>query len=337
MLGASGYAGGELIRFIDAHPTLDAVHLGAHTKAGERLGAVHPHLSGGDRVLGSLDPEDLPDVDLVFLALPHGASAEPAMQLLPSGVRIVDLGSDFRLDTPRRYLEAYGADHPYPDQLGAWAYGVPELFADDISSAQAVAAPGCYPTSVSLGLVPLVRAGLIASSGIIVDSMSGVSGAGRSVSASLQFGVIAESVKAYKVLEHRHRPEMERALDAVGRGVHHVLFTPHLVPVQRGILSTIHAPVLDGVEWTDLIGAMDEAYVGSQFVRRIDVPPETRWVTGSNNALISVHLDDRSRSVVVLVAIDNLVKGAAGQAIQCANLMFGLDEGVGLPTTGWMP
>jgi N-acetyl-gamma-glutamyl-phosphate reductase len=337
VLGASGYAGGELIRFIDAHPSMDAVHLGAHTKAGERLGTVHPQLDGGDRVLGSLDPVDLPEVDVVFFALPHGASAGPAVQLLASGARLVDLGSDFRLDTPQRYLDAYGSDHPHPEQLGAWAYGIPELFAEDIRTAHAVAAPGCYPTSALLGLVPLVRDGLIESTGIIVDSLSGVSGAGRGVSESLQFGVIAESVKAYKVLEHRHRPEIERALDAAGNGPHQVVFTPHLVPIQRGILSTIYADTVDGATHADLIASVDEAYANNAFVRRIDVPPETRWVSGSNNALISVHLDERSRRVVVLVAIDNLVKGAAGQAIQCANLMLGLDETSGLPTTGSMP
>lgn len=337
ILGASGYAGGELVRFLDAHPGIEVAHLGAHTSAGSTLGSVHPHLSGGDRVLGSLDPAAVPAVDVVFLALPHGASAGPAMALAPTGARIIDLGSDFRLDTAERYLEAYGTAHPFPEQLGSWAYGIPELFGDDIRSAQLVAAPGCYPTSVVLGLGPLVSEGLVRPTGIIVDAMSGVSGAGRATADSLQFGVVAESVKAYKVLEHRHQPEMERALDALGGGTHRVTFTPHLVPMLRGIQSTIHVPTNDGVGLDDLVSAIDERYAGAPFVRRIDVPPETRWVSHSNNALIAVRLDPRTGNALVLTAIDNLVKGAAGQAVQCANLMLGLDETVGLPTTGAMP
>jgi N-acetyl-gamma-glutamyl-phosphate reductase len=301
------------------------------------LGEVHPQLTGGDRVLGTIDPADVPDVDVVFLALPHGASAGPAMALSATGTKVVDLGSDFRLDTPSRYREAYGNDHPYPDQLGAWAYGIPELFGDDIRVADCVAAPGCYPTSAVLGVGPLIADGLLTGVGIIVDSMSGVSGAGRGVSDALRFGAVGESVKAYKVLEHRHRPEMERALDALGPGTHDVTFTPHLVPIQRGILSTIYADTIDGVVLGDLVESIDHRYGGSRFVHLIDTPPETRWVTGSNNALISVHHDGRTGRAILLVAIDNLVKGAAGQAVQCANLLFGIDEDAGLPTTGWMP
>lgn len=337
VIGASGYAGGELVRFLDAHPDMDVAMLTAHTRAGESLGTVHPHLDGRDRVLTSFAVEEASDCDVVFLALPHGASSEPAMALADSGAKIVDLGSDFRLDTPARYAAAYGSDHPYPEALGTWAYGIPELFSEEIASARRVAAPGCYPTSVLIGIGPLVLDGLIAAEGIIADAMSGVSGAGRSVAAGLQFGAVDESVKAYKVLTHRHQPEMERALDALGGTEHHVLFTPHLVPMQRGILATVHAAAQPGVGLADLEASLDAHYDGVQFVRRLTDPPETRWVVGSNNALVSVHQDDRTGQVIVLSAIDNLVKGAAGQAIQCANLMFGFDEAAGLPTTGWMP
>lgn len=337
IIGASGYAGGELVRFLDAHPGFEVVFLGAHARSGMRLGDVHPHLGGGDRILESFDVGRVAGVDAVFLALPHGASAEPAMELLGAGTKVFDLGSDFRLDTPDRYIEAYGSAHPHPEQLGAWAYGIPELFGSDIIDAGAVAVPGCYPTSALLALGPLVRDGLIDPSGIIVDSMSGVSGAGRTMSDALHFGVIDESVKAYKVLAHRHQPEMERALDAIGTTSSSVLFTPHLVPMQRGILSTIYADSGAGVQLGDLESSLDTSYASSTFVSRTQSPPETRWVVGSNNAMISVHLDERSGRVVLLSAIDNLVKGAAGQAVQCANLVFGFDEGEGLPTTGWMP
>jgi len=337
IVGASGYAGGELIRFIDAHPSMEIAFLGAHSKAGRPLSEVHPHLAGGDRELQAFDLSALVTADIVFLALPHGASSGPAMELAGSGTKIVDLGSDFRMDTPARYREAYQVDHPFPDQLGAWAYGIPELFRGSIVGADRVAAPGCYPTSAVLGLAPLVAAGLVEPTGIIVDSMSGVSGAGRGVSEGLMYGSIDESVKAYKVLRHRHQPEIERAIDVVSGQPTSVLFTPHLVPMQRGILSTIYASTTNGVTQADLVNALDSVYATSTFVRRIAEPPETRWVTGSNNALLSVHLDERTGTAVILSAIDNLVKGAAGQAVQCANLMLGFDEAAGLPTQGWMP
>jgi N-acetyl-gamma-glutamyl-phosphate reductase len=337
ILGASGYAGGELIRFLDDHPSFDLVYLGAHSKAGRTLSTVHPHLSLGYRVLDPIDAASVAGVDVVFLALPHGASAEPAMQLLDTGAKVVDLGSDFRLDSEERYLEAYGSPHPFPDQLGRWAYGLPELFRSTIAQSDRVAVPGCYPTSAVLGLAPLVAAGLVEQVNIVIDSLSGATGAGRGGGDALSFGAIDESAKAYKVLSHRHRPEIERALDLVGEPETSVLFTPHLVPMQRGILSTIYAHVGEGVSETDLIESLDKAYADASFVHRIDVPPETRWVVGSNNAVMSVHLDERTRTAVILVAIDNLVKGAAGQAVQCANLMFLLEEDEGLPTTGWMP
>jgi len=337
VLGASGYAGGELIRFLDGHPGFEVGFLGAHSRAGERLGAVHPHLSGGERTLKALDLDAVASTDIVFMALPHGASGVPAMALASADIKIVDLGSDFRLDSPQRYVEAYGVAHPYPEQLGRWAYGIPELFGDEIASADRVAAPGCYPTSVVIPLAPLLAGGLIEATGIIADSMSGVSGAGRGGGDALQFGVIDESVAAYNVFTHRHRPEMERALDLMSESGVSMVFTPHLVPVQRGILSTIYVEPKDGIAIGDVESAFDDAYGDTAFVRRVESPPHTRWVVGSNNLMASFHLDETSSTLIVLSAIDNLVKGAAGQAVQCANLMFGFDEAVGLPGEGWMP
>lgn len=337
VVGASGYGGGELVRFLDAHPEFSTEILGAHSRAGMTLGEVHPHLSGGERELVPFDPDRFAEVDVAFLALPHGASAEPALQLLERGVRVVDLGSDFRLSTPERYLAAYGVAHPYPDQLGTWAYGIPELFADQVAASDRVAAAGCYPTSAILAIAPLAAAGLIAPDGIIVDSLSGVSGAGRAVSEQTSFGAIDESVKAYKIFQHRHQPEMAQAINAHAGTDVDLVFTPHLVPMQRGILSTIHMKRTAGVELGDIQMVFDKTYGDQPFVRLSAVPPETRWVVGSNNALISYHLDDASDRLIALCAIDNLVKGAAGQAVQCANLMFGLDQASGLPTEGWMP
>ncbi|MFQ5555240.1 MAG: N-acetyl-gamma-glutamyl-phosphate reductase [Acidimicrobiia bacterium] len=332
--GASGYAGGELVRLVDAHPALDLGYLAAHSRVGDPLGLVHPQLSGGERVMAPLDPDAMSHLDLVFLALPHGASADPAMALLDRGVRVVDLGSDFRLDTPERYCEAYGSDHPFPDQLGAWPFGVPELFGGDLAGADRVAVPGCYPTSVALALAPLLASGVVEPAGIVVSSMSGVSGAGRSVRADLLFGAVAESVTAYGVLTHRHRPEMERALEAAcGENVE-VTFTPHLVPMQRGLLSTCHAKSTGA---GDAAAVLQAAYAGSPFVRVVPEPPHTSWVVGSNRCFLSAHADDRTGSVIVVSAIDNLLKGAAGQAVQCANVMLGLPGAEGLPTEGWMP
>lgn len=337
ILGASGYVGGELIRFIDSHPHFEVVFLGASRHVGQTLRAVHPQLAGAERVLEAFDVDSVAGSDLVFMALPHGASGEPAMQLAGSTSKIVDLGSDFRFDSRQRYAEAYGEDPPYPDQLGSWVYGIPELFAKEIAVADKVASPGCFPTSVIIPLAPLLAERLIEPRGIIVDSMSGVSGAGRDTTNALSFGAVDESVRAYQVLSHRHRPEMEAALDGFADDSVGVLFTPHLVPMQRGILSTIYVQAREGATFDHLAGAFDVAYANAPFVHRREAPPETRWVVGSNNLLASFHLDERSGTLVIVSAIDNLVKGAAGQAVQSANIMFGFNETVGLPIQGWMP
>lgn len=333
VLGASGYAGGELVRFLDAHPRFDLVFLGAHSSAGEPLGRVHPQLSGGDRTLRPHD--DLPEVDVVFLALPHGASAEPAHRLAESGIKVVDLGSDYRLDTAERYQAAYGSAHPLADQLSGWTYGLPELF--DLTGTDRVAAPGCYPTAALLAIAPLVRAGLVASGPIVVDALSGVSGAGRALREDLLFGSVDEGVRAYSVTTHRHRPEIEMGLEAVTGKVTPVSFTPHLIPMQRGLLATITAPAAGGITEADLREALTVAYVGRPFVEVIDRAPQTRWVVGSNRAIVTAFLDSHSGMVIAQGAIDNLVKGAAGQAVQAANIMFGFAETTGLALSGWMP
>ncbi len=224
-----------------------------------------------------------------------------------------------------------------PTNLAAGSTDSRNSSGGEISGADRAAVPGCYPTSAILPLAPIVAAGLVEPTGIIVDSMSGVSGAGRGVHADLQFGAVDESVKAYKVLTHRHRPEIERALDAVGTAPVEVIFTPHLVPMQRGILTTVYAKGVEGTTLADLRGALEETYRDEPFVALVEGSPETRWVVGSNRALISVHFDERTGTAVLISAIDNLVKGAAGQAVQVANVMLGLDEIAGLPLEGWMP
>ena len=333
VFGASGYAGGELVKLVDGHKVFDLVYMGAHSHAGGVLGEVHPQLPDGDRPLGSNDPAEAGDLELAFLALPHGASAQIGRELSDQGVKVVDLGSDFRLDTPARYEEAYGSSHPFPSELGQWRYGLPELF--DLEGADRVAAPGCYPTATLLAIAPLLKEGLIEPSGIVADCLSGVSGAGRALKEELLFGEVAEGVRAYGVTTHRHRPEIEMALDNFSGATTVVTFTPHLVPIQRGLLATVTARLTaTNPAPSDLLKA---AYSKSRFVDVIDRPPQTRWVAGSNRALVAAFVDHRQGVVIGQCAIDNLMKGAAGQAVQAANIMFGLDEATGLPTAGWMP
>lgn len=310
-------------------------YLGAHSRSGSELREVHPHLPGGNRELGSLNPDRAQGMDLAFLALPHGASALLASELAEMGVAVVDLGSDFRMDTPQRYREAYGADHPLPEQLSGWVYGLPELFRDRIIGASRVAAPGCYPTAASLALAPLAAAGVIELEGIVVNAVSGISGAGRGVKSELLFGSIDESVSAYAVGTHRHRPEMEQVLDDMTGGTSSLSFTPHLVPMQRGLLATCHAKT--SRDTSEVLEVLHAAYGNEPFVEVVDAPPATRWVVGSNRCLIHAVVDSHTSSVVVVSVIDNLMKGAAGQAIQCANLMLGNPEDSGLPLAGWMP
>ncbi len=338
VLGASGYAGGELLRLLDNHLALDVQYLGANTRSGRKLADVHPHLSGGERILASTDPGAVPPVDLAFLALPHGASAGVARELLERQVRVVDLGSDYRLNTPERYQSAYGEPHPFPDSLGEWPYGLPELFRGSLQGADRVAVPGCYPTAAVLGLAPLLAARLIQPVGIVVNALSGVSGAGRSLREELQFGAIDGNVGAYSVGHHRHRPEIEMALE-LASGIPRVsaTFTPHLVPMQRGILSTATALLTEPVGRSELVEALEQVYGESTFVEVIDGSPQTRWVVGSNRAMLAAFVDESTGRAIILAAIDNLIKGAAGQAIQVANLMLGIDEAMGLPVSGWMP
>ncbi len=334
VLGASGYAGGEMVRILDRHPGIAVSHLGAHSRAGETLSAVQPHLTDGGRTLGDNDPDHIPDdVDVAFLALPHGSSTETGIALRDRGITVVDLGSDFRLDSNERYRQAYGSDHPRPDHLPEWRYGLPELF--DVTESRQVAAPGCYPTAVLLAIAPLAAAGLVDPSAIVADCLSGVSGAGRALREDLAYGAVDEGVRAYAVTTHRHRPEIEMALEAYGIDHPRVVFTPHLVPMLRGELATVTAPTETDVSTAR--DALEEVYSDKVFVSVIDGPPQTRWVVGSNRTLIAVWVDEWTGRLIVQSAIDNLVKGAAGQAVQCANLMLGLDETAGLSLDGWMP
>jgi N-acetyl-gamma-glutamyl-phosphate reductase len=330
ILGASGYAGGELLRLIAAHPELAAVNLFGESRAGQKLGAVHPHLAAAypDAVVDKFDERALDGIDLVFAALPHGHSQRLAATILDKGIPFVDLGADFRLDDAASYERWYGHAHEAPDLLGEFVYGIPELNREAIKNAKAVAAAGCYATAAILALKPLVDAGLVKPETLIVDAASGVSGAGREAKESTGFSAVDGSFSAYGLLNHRHTAEMEMAIGGM------VLFTPHLAPMARGIFATCYG---EATRPCDPLQALRSAYANEPFVHVTDQPPATKWVSGSNGVQLTARYDRRTGRVLALCALDNLGKGAAGQMIQCANLMLGLDETAGLTTIGVYP
>jgi len=335
--GASGYAGGELLRLILGHPDLELGCLAAGARAGEDLVQVHPQLPGlAGRSLTHTDPAALAEADLAILALPHGESAALVPQLPPS-LPIVDLGADYRLRDPGAWRAYYVGSH-----AGSWTYGLPELpgARDAIRSSSRIANPGCYATAVALALAPLLRAGLVEPSDIVVVAASGTSGAGRKADPGLIASEVMGSMSAYKAGGvHQHTPEMEQSLsDAAGASVR-LSFTPLLAPMPRGILATCTAVATSAASTDSVRDCLAQAYSGEPFVHFLPAGtwPRTASVLGSNLALIQGAHDVHAGRVVVAVAIDNLVKGAAGQAVQNANLVLGLDELAGLPTTGVAP
>jgi N-acetyl-gamma-glutamyl-phosphate reductase len=330
ILGASGYVGGELLRLLAAHPLFAPVRLFGEARAGQSVAAVHPHLAaaypGID--LQRFDERLLDDIDLVLAALPHGHSQRIAPAILDRGLPFVDLGADFRLADRATYERWYGHTHEAPELLGRFVYGIPELNRASIGQAKAVAAAGCYATAAILALKPLVDSGLIKCSGLIVDAASGISGAGREAKEATGFSTLDGSFAAYGLLNHRHTAEMEQAIGGT------ILFTPHLAPMSRGILATCYA---EAAGPCDPLRALEEAYAGEPFATVSPEAPATKWVSGSNGAVLTARYDERTGRVIALAAIDNLGKGAAGQMIQCANLMLGLAETAGLTSIGVYP
>jgi N-acetyl-gamma-glutamyl-phosphate reductase len=335
IVGGSGYTGAELLRLGHGHPDLRVAWATGDTQAGTAVAALYPSLAAAypTMVFEPYDPALAASVDLVFLALPHGASQRVVPDLLAAApnTRIVDLAADFRLKDPSAYERWYGEAHHAPDLLERFAYGLPELHRKEIVGAHAVAAPGCYPTAAALALAPLVTAGVVESEGIVVDAVSGVSGAGRTLRHTSHFGTVNEDFVAYGLLDHRHTPEIEQATGAI------VLFTPHLAPMTRGILATCYARPAGPTSTAALLDLLRDAYAGEPFVVVGETPPSTKATWGSNTAHLTARYDERTGWVVVLAAIDNLVKGASGQAVQCANIVLGLDETAGLSSIGVYP
>ena len=328
VLGASGFVGAELLRLCAGHPVLSAEKLFGGSRAGEPLETVHPHLAPAypGAIVNSYAPEALEGVDLVFAALPHGHSQAVAPDIIGRSIPFVDLGADFRLDSAGEYERWYREPHGAPELLDRFVYGIPELNRAAIAGSATVAAAGCYATAAILALKPLMA--LVEPDSLVVDAASGVSGAGKALKEETHFNAVAESFSAYGLLTHRHTAEMEMALGGT------LLFTPHLAPMNRGILATCYA-VAKGP--CDPLEALREAYAGEPFIHVSERPPATKWTLGSNAVHLTARYDERTGRVLAIAALDNLVKGAAGQMIQCANLMLGLDETAGLPVAGMYP
>ncbi len=338
--GASGYGGGELLRWLSGHPEVEFGLLAAGSKAGQSVDEVWPSLRGRfDATLIEPDWQLMGrESEVVFLALPHGIALEAVPVLLEGGARVVDVGADFRLQDGQEYERWYGLPHTAPQALAEAVYGLPEFERTAIANARLVANPGCYPTATILALAPVLQVlGPKASGTIIVDAKSGVSGAGRAASEDRLFAALSESTRPYKTGDHRHRPEIEQVLGTVLGNRPKVFFSPHLVPMTRGILSAIYVPCDDPPERLALLAALEEAYVNEPFVRVVPDLPETKATYGSNLCDVGVTVDREAGIVCCFGAIDNLVKGAAGQAIQNMNLMFGFNETAGLEAAPLYP
>ena len=335
ILGSSGYTGSELLRLLAGHPDFEVAVATAHSHAGENVGSHTPSLAAAypGLVYEDNDPAHFDGLDLVFCGLPHGESQRIVPELRSRVGLVVDLAADFRLKEAALYPQWYGEEHGAPELLAEAVYGLPELFREGLAGATLVAAAGCYPTAAGLALAPLVRAGLVEPAGIVVDAASGVSGAGRGLRDSLHFGTVDEDFTAYGLLTHRHTPEMEQIIGG------EVLFTPHLAPMVRGILATCYARPAAGTALTtgSVVAALHEAYDAEPFVVVTNDPPSTKATAGANAAHVTARVDPRTGWVISFCALDNLVKGASGQAVQCANAALGFPETTGLPIAGVYP
>jgi N-acetyl-gamma-glutamyl-phosphate reductase len=341
VLGASGFTGGELVRLLDHHPRLTVTFLGGVTSAGCSLAEVQPHLRelpAATLPIRPIDPDAIAAVaELVFSALPHGESSRIAPSLLEAGCTVVDLAGDFRLDAAD-YPDWYGFEHPAPAWIDKAVYGLPELFAEALLGARLVANPGCFPTAAVLGCAPLIASGMIEPGPIRVDGKTGLSGAGRSANEATSFARSEDAIRPYRAPRHQHTPEIERALElATGRPVG-AAFVPHLVPAVRGVLTTSYATLAPGATAGSLTECLVAAYAGRPFVRVLPAQMvDTKRTRGTNVIELQAIADERTGTAIVIGAADNLIKGAAGQAIQNANLVAGIDEGTALPTTAAYP
>ena len=339
IIGASGYTGAELLRLIAGHPQMDVVVATADSQAGMHAAALYPSLAAAYPDLELVATDDgavaaVDGFDVVFMGLPHEASMALAPQLVGRVGCVVDLSAAYRLKDAAQYPQWYGFEHDQPALLAEAVYGLPERHRKELVGARLVATPGCYVTAATLALAPLLDAGLVERTGVIVDAASGVTGAGRAAKPDTTFCAVDENFSAYGLLDHRHTPEIEQNLEA------QVLFTPHLAPMNRGILATCYARPADGatdLSTATLLGVLRDAYAAEPFVVVVDGSPGTKATLGSNAAHVTARYDERTGTVVAIAALDNLTKGASGGALQAANVALGLDEVLGLPLVGVAP
>ncbi|MGD8546359.1 MAG: N-acetyl-gamma-glutamyl-phosphate reductase [Thiohalophilus sp.] len=337
IVGGTGYTGVELLRLLAAHPEVELRLITSRSEAGQPVADMFPNLRGVvDLAFSEPDPERLAECDVVFFATPHGVAMNTAGELLEKGVKVVDLGADFRIKDVAEWEKWYGMKHTTPELVAEAVYGLPEVNRAAIRDARLIACPGCYPTAVQLGFLPLIEQGLVDIGHLVADAKSGVSGAGRKASVGTLLGEASENMKAYGVAGHRHLPEIVQGLSQAAGSSVGLTFVPHLTPMIRGIHATLYAQ-LEGS--TDLQTLYDERYADEPFVDVMPAGshPETRSVRGANQCRIALHRPGDGNTVVILSVIDNLVKGASGQAVQNMNIMFGLAEDAGLKTIGLLP
>jgi N-acetyl-gamma-glutamyl-phosphate reductase len=337
VVGASGYSGEELVHILSRHPRAELVAVTSRQAAGQLLGSVYPRFAGTRYAAMPFIPSEIPAIvasgaDVAFLALPHGVAHEFAAPLLEAGLRVIDLSADFRIKDPEVYADFYGEPHHAPQLARESVYGLVEVYREQIASARLVASPGCYPTSILIPLIPLLREGLLDSTTLHVSSMSGVSGAGRNAKVEYLYAECNESVRAYGVPRHRHLAEIEQELSLAAGCSVRISFTPHLIPVTRGICTTIYAELMPGRNPDEVGQCFARAYGSARFVRLLEPPalPDTKNVTRTNFVDLAWRWDSRTGRVVLLSAEDNLVKGAAGQAVQSLNVLCGWPEEDGL-------
>ena len=335
ILGASGYSGVELVRILSRRSDIAIASVMAARQAGQRIELLYPDLAGRfERVLEPTDAGRAAEADIVFLALPSGEAMQIVPELLRANTRVIDLGGDFRLPRAEQYQRAYGRAHTSPELLAEAVYGLPEINRTRIAGASLVSNPGCYPTSAILALLPALRAGLIDPGSIAVNALSGVSGAGRSSSVEMSFGEVNENVRAYRVGAHQHQPEIAHVLETASGVAPTLSFVPHLLPITRGIFTTATVELARAATTADVLALYHEAYDREPFVRVKDTLPEIRSVRYTNYCDISAMVDAQSGKLIVLSTIDNMLKGAAGQAVQNMNIMLGLKEEESL---AWTP
>ncbi len=339
IVGASGYTGAELLRLLATHPNFELVVATGDSMAGKPLADLYPSLAAhyGDRVFDAYSPEAVDGLDLVFCGLPHGVSMGVIPDIRGRVGHIVDLGSDFRLHDKALYPTWYGAEHTHPSLLDEFVYGLPELFRSEIQGAELIAATGCNAATAVFALAPLVKAGLIEPTGLVADIKSGVSGAGRPPKPHTTFCAVDEDVSAYGLLTHRHTPEIEQAITDYAGVDASVFFTPHLVPMSRGILGTCYGMAVGSATTADVMDCLRDAYVDAPWMVVSDRSPSTKATLGANTVHLTARVDERTGRVLSIAALDNLMKGASGMAIQNGNLALGLPEITGLPIVGVYP